>query len=236
MEEIGKALKSIFDKLSDFFDIFDLSFFVSGFFTTLVISLWAYYNGIELSLPQKTPFIIVGILICYLNGLLSFAVGRWIRSMINTAYKWIFKRKDKQMNFDSRFEVILKAHGLENSIDYKDYLARTDTRGIYRLYVRFWADLRGDEQYAKSLSFLKRYWVMSATYDGLSISILISITLLTETWYRLLDSLIPISNVTFSLLLALLIILFFACIREAGRFIEYQMEELAATIAAKRNI
>ena len=39
MEEIGKALKTIFDKIADFFDLFDLSFFVSGIVVFIMVYL-----------------------------------------------------------------------------------------------------------------------------------------------------------------------------------------------------
>jgi hypothetical protein len=92
----------------------------------------------------------------------------------------IRQRKNQPKSFDERFGKILKAHGLNEDAEIKQYLDRVDSRGIWRLYVKFWADLRNDVKYANSLAFLKRYWVMAATYDGLSISLFIAILLLIE--------------------------------------------------------
>jgi len=75
MEEVGKAFKSIFDKLSDFFDILDLSFFVSGVALTLSILFWL--NQRDLCTFQEIQFngiLIVYILICYIDGMIAFCI------------------------------------------------------------------------------------------------------------------------------------------------------------------
>ena len=165
MEEIGKALKSIFDKLSDFFDIFDLSFIVSGVFTTGIIYYWARARNIALpALQANTLTVILVILFCYINGLLSFALGRWIRMGLFVRIANILRKNaEKGYPFDNDLTNILKAHGLDKDTMVNRYMTMEKCRGAWRLYVRFWAELRNDEKYAKSLSLLKRYWVMAAT-------------------------------------------------------------------------
>ena len=179
MEEIGKALKTIFDKLSDFFDIFDLSFFVSGIATVVCVLLWINLRGFELEYDLKgTILVICSILICYISGLISFVTERWIRMGLGSWIKSKFgKNENRYDSFDKNFIRIINAHGLESNQLFKEYLQRTDFRGTWRLYVRLWAEIRQDPKYANSLSFLKRYWVMAATYDGLSITLLITIIL-----------------------------------------------------------
>lgn len=236
MEEIGKAFKIIFEKVSDFFDIFDLSFFVSGFFTTCIIYSWAEFKDIDLPITfENTSSIIVMILLCYINGLLSFALGRWIRMQI-LAYPANMRRRRKNLpkSFDEQFRKILKAHGLDENAEVKKYLDRAESRGIWRLYVKFWADIRNGEKYANSLSFLRRYWVMAATYDGLSISLFIGILLFIEARIGILGVPVYMSTWLFISAIAFLLLLFVACIREANRFVEYQIEEVVATIVSKR--
>ncbi|WP_109850979.1 hypothetical protein [Aquimarina sp. AU58] len=237
MEEIGKALKSIFDKLSDFFDIFDLSFFVSGFFTTIILLFWSLKRGIDLPIEVlNTHSIIAFILCCYINGLLCFALGRWIRmGIIGNIRDYLLKKKGNPKKFDSRFETILKAHEIDQEPNYKKYLEKPEYRGVWRLYVRLWADIRNDEKYTSSRSFLGRYWVMSATYDGLSISIFIALILFIESKFGLLiEKSIDISCSLFFVISGLLLVLFMVCLREAKRFERYQVEELVATIASKK--
>lgn len=232
MEEIGKALKVIFDKISDFFDIFDLSFFVSGFFTTGVIVIWIKLKGLPLPIHfNETKSIIVIVLFCYVNGLLSFALGRWLRmGILNYPSNLIRKRKNLPHPFDERFEKILTAHGINSDPKIQGYFSRDKERGIWRLYVLLWAKLRNDEKFAKSLAFLKRYWVMAATYDGLSISIFVSILLVIETKIGLVGKAMNLDFKLFTLIVVFLFILLAACVREAKRFVEYQMEEIVPSI------
>ncbi|WP_341900046.1 hypothetical protein [Fluviicola taffensis] len=236
MEEIGKALKVVFDKISDFFDIFDLSFFVSGFFTTSIILAWIKLRELPLSINfYETRSIIIIVLFCYINGLLSFALGRWIRMGI-LAYpaNFIRQRKQKPKGFDERFEKILKAHGMDSDPEIQKYLSRSEHRGIWRLYVLLWAKLRDNEKYAKSLAFLRRYWVMAATYDGLSISIFIATLLVIEAKIGIIGNAMIIDLRLFITIVSLLIFLFMACIREANRFVEYQIEEVVASIVSNK--
>lgn len=93
MKELGEALKLIFSKIADFFDIFDLSFFVSGIASASSVALYEYLDT-----------------------------------------------------------------------------SREIDRGIWRLYVRLWAEIRHSDSVTPSLQLLKRYWVMAATYDGIAIS------------------------------------------------------------------
>jgi hypothetical protein len=234
MEEIGKALKTIFDKLSDFFDIFDLSFFVSGVATTLSIVFWLNIREIFIiSSINFDGFFIVEILICYISGLVSFAAGRFIRMGFGGWLSSKFGKKIKRNDsFDSKLLCIIKAHGLEENPIFQSYLLRTEFRGTWRLYVRLWAVLRGNPKYSQSISLLRRYWVMAATYDGLSISIMIII-------FMFLDLLIGITGAPFSInpylsiiFILSLIFFFFACLREANRYVLYQIEEVIGTIAA----
>ena len=237
MEEIGKALKSIFDKLSDFFDIFDLSFFVSGVALTLSILFWL--NQRELYYFQEVQFkgiMIVYVLICYINGLIAFATGRWIRMGIWSHIKSKrAKRNNRYDFFDARLIRMIRAHGLDDNPTIMKYLDRADYRGTWRLYVRLWAVIRENKKYENSLSILKRYWVMAATYDGLSIFLLIMTLIISDFGFGILGEKV-ITNlwVVFPTIVVLLFA-FFACIREADRYVDYQVEEVIATIAAGEN-
>jgi len=234
MEEIGKALKVIFDKLSDFFDIFDLSFFVSGVFSTGIVYGWITFRGFDQSSSLSSLPVIVVILICYIAGLTSFAVGRWLRTgVIGFIKKKYIRFRYKDFAFDRFFIKILKAHGLDQDSTIKDYLERSLYRGTWRLYVRLWAEVRATSDLTQSLSFLKRYWVMAATYDGLTFSFLLGILLIIEIQIdagRTLSEGIPYFFGIISFFFIILII----CLREANRFLEYQVEELVATVAAYR--
>ena len=242
MEEFVKAIKPIFEKLSDFFDIFDLSFFVSGFCTSLVFYVWAINRDLfpdDLIIKNISVFFIV--LICYVFGILNFAFGRLLRLFINMFGKIDEKFKiSKFVRFNKSDELlneIITAHGLNNHPVFSEYIRRPhEIRGVWRLYVRLWARIRHEEELSNSFKLLKRYWVMAATYDGLSTTCVITSVLIFDTTYGFWgDSLF--SNIYYGLFLAItFILLFFICKNEAKRYTDYQMEELIAVFADKHDL
>lgn len=233
MEEIGKALKAIFDKLSDFFDIFDLSFIISGIASTVAIILWGVQRDIIQTPEIKTTGeIIFAAIVCYIVGLINFASGRWIRVIFYGIKDKKYPKRNHDKRSDEFLEEIIKAHNLSENIIFKDYLNRNDSRGIWRLYVRLWALIRKDDQFVNSLSLLKRYWVMAATYDGLSTSSLITLLLLIDSTFGIVISKpILISMKLGFITIAITLIIMIVCIREAKRYSDYQKEEIIATIA-----
>src|SRR5687768_7693453 len=125
MKEFGEALKSIFEKLGQFLDIFDLSFLVSGAATlSAVWYAWNAAGGTLAIAPQGAVAVIALILVVYGCGLLSFAIGRWPRNLGNKPSE----------SFDAEFLRILTAHGLTTAEPFAEYLAddRKATRGTWR--------------------------------------------------------------------------------------------------------
>jgi hypothetical protein len=233
MSEVIKAVKPLFDKFIDFFDIFDLSFFVSG--ATFVAAIaWARLTpDLHLLLGYQDDVeghgipgigIVVLVLASYISGMTCFAVGRFVR-------KWVYRAVDKRQR-SVLFE--LRQHGMiapnenggwvvtEHGQKLK-WMSRYFARGGHdqetALYVRMWAEVRQRELFAPSFSLLRRYWVSSATLDGLFVAL--------TTWAILLASVehnqgwIP-TVATFAGALF--------CLREARRYSEYQREELVATL------
>lgn len=226
MKEIAEALKVLFDKISGFFDIFDLSFFVSGAVSLCALIFAVNLSGKPVFEPLQGGFRIAAmILFCYVSGLFCFAVGRWIRMT--------FQNVKDRTEFNEQFMQIINAHGLALKEPFKDYIERassqSDARVLSRLYVRLWAEIRQIPDLAPSLILLKRYWVMAATYDGLAVAIL-TWALVIGTWcfgFGINSKL----NLNLGLLLiAGIAVTAIACIREAGRYEHYQREELVATM------
>ncbi len=229
MEEIGKALKTIFDKVADFFDLFDLSFFVSGITTgSAFLFLW-YLNDGEISVPVKESFLktLLAVLFFYVMGLISFVFGRWLRQAIfwKTSYK----------NFDARLKIIIKVHKLSDREPYKTYLSYPENeRGTWRLYVRLWSKIRDNVKFLNSFSLLKRYWVMTATYDGIASSLICWSGV--STYLCFIDkSLINIAWYWGITIFSILILVSRLCIREADRNLYNQAEELIAILANEEN-
>src|SRR5690606_4699443 len=100
MSEVAKAVKPLFDKFIDFFDIFDLSFFVSCATFVVAIAGAGLTPDLELLLVfnRSAPVeglvvgcpvvgIIVLVLASYIAGMICFAAGRFVR-------KWLYRAFD----------------------------------------------------------------------------------------------------------------------------------------------
>jgi hypothetical protein len=222
-KEVRQGLSAILERIAGFFDIFDLSFFVSGATALAAFSFWAWQN--KFAVPVTTPAwlqVMAFVISSYVLGLICFAIARWPRRYL----RWGRTEGGER----DIFLEILRAHGLPDVPAIASYLSRTDARGESRLYVRLWADTRQSPRLAPSFSLLRRYWVMSATYDGLVIALII--------WAAVIGSLIygfdgaqridPELGLT---AIVALLVSAWACWGEAGRYVDYQVEELVASIA-----
>ena len=161
----------------------------------------------------------------YVLGMLCFAIGRWFHA------PWRSKRA--QGGKHDRLLAILEAHGLSNTKPISTYLARAVVRGEMRLHVRLWAEVRQCPDLAPSFYLLRRYWVMAATYDGMFVALVVWVIVIVACMLGVGGTPSPNATVGASIVVALLL-LAVACSREAGRYVEFQMEELVASIAAKR--
>jgi hypothetical protein len=223
MSELGEALKSVFAKVGQFLYLFDLSFLLSGAVSTAAVLHWCKEFGYSIRLPDNGWLNVFSyLLLFYIAGLISFALGRWPRTSL----------KYSSNKFDDTFKSILKAHGLDEVPSFKEYLNRTGDRGTWRLYVRLWAEVRKQQSTSSSLELLNRYWVMAATYDGLFVSICLWILVTASLTYWPEDEI----NIKLgTIIIVILILSAYACYREASRFVRYQVEELVAIIATERD-
>ncbi len=225
MSDIFKSLQSTFDKISEFFDLFDLSFFVSGSIASSAIYLWIFLNGnTPLATIDGWLKILTVTLTFYVSGLICFAAGRWIRTEV--------RRKGYEKEFKAHFMSVLEDHGLISQEPFKEYLQR-ENLSISRLYTRLWAEVRQSPALMPSFSLIKRYWVMAATYDGIAISLVIWIFMI-SFWCLGIGFPVSLDWKIGILVILSLIFAFLACSREAGRYGKYQVEELVASIATQR--
>ena len=236
MKELAEAFKLIFGKIGDFLDLFDLSFIVSGALGLSALFLWAKF--IDLPVPRGIHGgvrIFLVVFACYVNGMIFFATGRFIRRSFSTLFPGSSDAGDKGKSFDALFLKVLQGHGLADQQPFKEYIDRTQSRGIWRLYVRLWAELRQVDRLAPSFLLLKRYWVMAATYDGLAVALALWIAFIGRWLVGFKHAPINISWEVAIPLMICLAILAIGCLTESGRYLEYQVEELVASIAAERS-
>lgn len=226
MSELTDAFKTLVGRIGSFFDLFDLSFFVSGSVNLGAFLFWTYLSKIGMPFPLEGWLkVLVIILACYVSGLVCFALGRWLRKPKRSS--------DEALLFDNHFTEVLKAHGLADEDTFKEYISRADVRGVRRLYMRLWAEVRQLDELSPSLLVLNRYWVMAATYDGLAMA-LVSWAIVFALWSGGFGINPALSmKVGIPVIGTLLLIMYF-CLREAQRFARYQVEDLVATVAAQR--
>ena len=237
MKELGEALKAIFDKVGQFLDLFDLSFFIAGGTAAGAAWTWLHYSH-HLPTVQFAGWIfvlavIVGI---YASGLVCFCIGRCFRT-IGRALWGRIRGKGTHSSFDDCFLKSLRGHQLDTIEPFRSYLAIQPpmSRGIWALYVRLWADLRSDPKMVTSVSLGNRYWVMAATYDGLAFAILMwGLVSASFSFGWATPAILEIRLGWFGIASSLLAA--WACLREAARYTEYQVYELVAATATRLGI
>jgi hypothetical protein len=226
------AFKSIINRIGDFFDIFDLSFFISGATSAGALFVWMMMSGNSQVKVFTSGFnIFIVILGCYVIGLINFACGRFLRTSISSIVG-----KIKNKGSYSRLKSILVSHHLDTHAHYKEYFNEENkdlsSRNMMSLYIRLWADVRQDQALLPSFSLLRRYWVLAATFDGLAFSLILWIISLVLWMFQVYIA-IPLDPWLGWPITGVLIFITIICSREACRYNEYQMEELCATIAHK---
>jgi len=225
MAELGEALKIILTKVGDFFDIFDLSFFVAGTLAFLGCLVTAHRLNLTIPTGETWPKVLLVLVLIYVSGLLCFTLGRWIRHRYNS----LIGKGHQSANLEQGFLPVLRAHGLDRDPRFSGYLQRHDDQGPWRVYTRMWAELREDGARTASMALLRRYWVMSATCDGVAAALLgwsgIALWTSLQQWDAG-DWGTPLAGA------ALLVALAALMLREANRYEDYQHEELAASLAS----
>ena len=228
MQALFGVLQPLIKKIADIFDLFDLSFLVAGGSSLLAIAYVAWMMKLQAHVPADggAAWLLIGLIMVTVWGLLSFAVG----PLIKRIFSWlpILRRVPwGGGTFDSYLQEALRGHGLQEDALVGGYLGRGEAH--YRLYVRLWAEVRESTETADSFELLRRFWVLTASYDALSTSGLF--------WFAafLLGALKPeISpiDVQSSAIAAGLSLFFSLCAtHEASRSRSNQVEELVATYA-----
>jgi hypothetical protein len=253
LKELGEALKIIFAKVAGFFDIFDLSFFISGIASFSAIATFLQLKNVPIATNLESKVgIFIAAIASYILGLVSFALGRFLQNSILLRTKKESSAKegsDKRLTMSEkrikisevRFIDTLKAHGLDKQYGFNKYLQKTnensesidryDPARIQALYTRLWAEVRHSESVSTSLELLNSYWVKAATFDGLAVSLLLWFLVFLSSALGLVDmkKINPYISAVFA---TFFLIAAASCFNEARRYREYQAKELVATIAS----
>lgn len=221
---ISQGLGSIFERISNFFHIFDLPFFVSG--SVILGSMFfggmqAFEIGIDSSPLPNWLTIFFTLITTYVLGLMSFTIGRKLNESLRSK---ILKEK---------FEKAIEHHHLNEIPTVKKYSLDNEDGENWYLYTRMWQDLVAHRSGSKIFKHLSRYWALTALYDSLAFAFVIwglvlLILIISKTFIT------PLS-VTISLLGAIsFFILSHFAFKQAIIYYEYQIEDLVASSAASK--
>lgn len=217
-KEVVGGVRGLFDRIGEFFHLFDLSFFVSGAATFAAAAYWYLRQTGQPTFPALPTWaqVISIIVACYICGLLSFAAGRFSARLWRRTLFW------RKNYFPIFLKETIEAHDAASE-DIARYLDGTEKP--WRLYERLWVDLRESREHGASFSLLNRYWVMAATYDGIAISSLV--------WAVVLFFEPPVTEkaLVFPILAAASSGLSFW---QGHNYFKYQVHEIAATLASSR--
>lgn len=243
MTEAVQSLQALLGRISGFFDIFDLSFIVSG-----ASSLTALLLVYKLHGPTAFPEWVSGgyggaliVLGCYVLGILSFVLGRLLRRLVMLCLsRASFATRLARSVGDAVLSHELSPKADDDSPQAKclRILTRQHTRGTkpiepvrstaLRLYTMMWTQVRQQAELTPSQVLLNRYWVMAALCDGMIVSSLLWTTVICASSSRLQHMQLGFL-MWIGLALSLLSMGLF--LKEAERYSSVQVDDLVSTLA-----
>src|SRR5258707_6533979 len=129
-QDASEGLRSVFERVGEFFHLVDLSFFVSGY----VLFGAFVFLYVKLQLPRDISFInwigvvalFIGVYVC---GLMAFAGGRQLN-------RKLFRRFVLSRTLIEAIEL----HNLDSDLIHA-YLGDRSMSRVSRLYIRMWAEV-----------------------------------------------------------------------------------------------
>lgn len=257
MTEAVQSLQALLGRISSFFDIFDLSFVVSG--ATSLAALCLYYKlNAPMGFPEWLASAYGGILFvlgCYVLGMLSFILGRLVRRIVMRA-RGPFLRRQAGLICHALREHKIEAKPGDKSAQaqcIQELLSSTAFDGphksgkqpskksgadgveqqrleqtAHRLYTLLWTQVRQQQDLSPSHVLLSRYWVMAALCDGMVVASLLWFGVLLSSKHHLSAMQLGFMG-NLGIALSLVAVVLF--VREAERYTAVQVDDLISTLA-----
>jgi len=216
MGSLAEAAGKFAEKMADVLDVFDLSFFVAGSASLGALLVWLSQNGVELPEGLSAERALVAVIAAYILGLVTYALGRWVRRQ---ALEPLLGDNSGCMSELYDVHHLGRIPGLSQYVTKSSGEQTTVSGG---LYSRLWVLVRTEVGLRETYSLVRRYWILSATYDGIGFAALLW---LLPVWYF--DTGIILRVVLSVLLVSAALVAW----RQASMYHRYQIEELAATAA-----
>ncbi len=182
METLG--LKKLFDTIGDALNIFDFSFFISGFVSLSIIMAGvtahvgnSWFDGL-MSWPTWMMVIVV-LLLVYVCGLVSWMIGKEMRkAFLSDDCKSV---SPEQIDFSLVYDGLVRSLGLQGE-------ALPQFTNKMDIYYYMWIKLdsiKDNENVKGRLAYCNRLWVMRALFEGLMTSCLLGFLLLVDLIFNL---------------------------------------------------
>lgn len=169
-------LNKIGEKICEAFSIFDLTYFISGLATCLILLIYIQdHQELEkyLILKQQVHWIL-WVVVIYIAGLISFSLGRILRQYI-LLQKFAFYTLFDSFYTDESFEKARKYYFLRRlfHLQHKKYARKK----MDQSYAVLWTTIRNEEKYKPTYDYICKYWITSAIYEGLLFSCVLTMIL-----------------------------------------------------------
>lgn len=224
IDTFKKTIEDILEGLN----FFDFSFFISGFatFFTLMFFMEELFDK---TYEYKSVYgVLAAIILIYVCGVVSFSMGKIIRTLIRKClekarWNWLkVKSFDELFEEGQRWALENKKNTMPGATinDLPGQLSLSDQKGM--AYSAMWIEIRRKDESGTYYKPLYRQWVMQAVCEGLMFSFLLIV----------LFSVVAINtkeHSSYHLYIAssiLAIIGIWGCCREAQRYAENQIKEV----------
>lgn len=235
IDTFKKTIEDILEGLN----FFDFSFFISGFATFFTLMFFMEELFAKTYEYKSVYGVLAAIILIYVCGVVSFSMGKIIRTLIRkylekARWNWL-----KVKSFDELFEEGQK-WALENkkktmpgatTNDLPGQLSFSDQKGM--AYSAMWIEIRRKDERGTYYKPLYRQWVMQAVCEGLMFSFLLIIQFSVVAIY-----INTKEHSSYHLYIAssiLAIIGIWGCCREAQRYAENQIKEVVISYYCMMN-
>ena len=235
IDTFKKTIEDILEGLN----FFDFSFFISGFATFFTLMFFMEEQFAKTYEYKSVYGVLAAIILIYVCGVVSFSMGKIIRTLIRkylekARWNWL-----KVKSFDELFEEGQK-WALENkkktmpgatTNDLPGQLSFSDQKGM--AYSAMWIEIRRKDERGTYYKPLYRQWVMQAVCEGLMFSFLLIILFSFVAIY-----INTKGHSSYHLYIAssiLAIIGIWGCCREAQRYAENQIKEVVISYYCMMN-
>lgn len=235
IDTFKKTIEDILEGLN----FFDFSFFISGFATFFTLMFFMEELFAKTYEYKSVYGVLAAIILIYVCGVVSFSMGKIIRTLIRkylekARWNWL-----KVKSFDELFEEGQK-WALENkkktmpgatTNDLPGQLSFSDQKRM--AYSAMWIEIRRKDERGTYYKPLYRQWVMQAVCEGLMFSFLLIILLSVVAIYINTKEHSSCHLYIASSILAIIGI--WGCCREAQRYAENQIKEVVISYYCMMN-